>query len=163
NLIVAQFWHIPWPNPEVFQVLPWKEELLEGLLGNDLLGFHLRHHCQNFLDTVDRTIEARVDYERLEVTRGGKTTVVRPFPISIDFEAHSETASLSAVDTEMQRLRERHNLADKVVGIGIDRIDYIKGIPERLRAIDNFLEAFPDFRERFVFIQVGVPNRTHVR
>src|SRR6516225_2756754 len=92
NLIVAQFWHIPWPNPEVFQVLPWKEELLEGLLGNDLLGFHLRHHCQNFLDTVDRTIEARVDYERLEVTRGGKTTVVRPFPISIDFEEHSETA-----------------------------------------------------------------------
>jgi trehalose 6-phosphate synthase len=163
NLIVAQFWHIPWPNPEVFQVLPWKEELLEGLLGNDLLGFHLRHHCRNFLDTVDRTIEARVDYERFEVTRGGKTTVVRPFPISIDFEEHSETAASSDVDIEVDRLRERHNLGDKVVGIGIDRIDYIKGIPERLRAIDHFLEEYPEFRERLVFIQVGVPNRTHVR
>ena len=87
QLIVAQFWHIPWPNPEVFQTFPWKEELLDGLLGNDLLGFHLRYHCQNFLDTVDRTLEAKVDYERFEITRGGKVTVVRPFPISIDFEA----------------------------------------------------------------------------
>jgi trehalose 6-phosphate synthase len=163
NLVVAQFWHIPWPNPEVFQVLPWKEELLDGLLGNDLLGFHLRHHCRNFLDTVDRTVEARVDYERFEVTRGGKTTLVRPFPISIDFEAHSDTAAYPEVESEMDRLRKRHNLADKVVGIGIDRIDYIKGIPERLRAIDHFLEQFPDYHERFVFIQVGVPNRTHVR
>lgn len=92
NLIVAHFWHIPWPNRETFRVFPWKEELLDGLLGNDLLGFHLRYHCQNFLDTIDRGIEARVDQERSEVTRGGKVTVVRPFPISIDFDHHDAQA-----------------------------------------------------------------------
>jgi len=88
NLIVAQFWHIPWPNRETFRVFPWKEELLDGLLGNDLIGFHLRYHCQNFLDTVDRSLEAMVDVERGRITRGGHDTLVRPFPISIDFEEH---------------------------------------------------------------------------
>ena len=92
NLIVAQFWHIPWPNREIFRVFPWKEELLDGLLGNDLLGFHLRYHCQNFLETVDRSLEARVDLEQFAVTRGGRTTLVRPFPISIDFDAHEAAA-----------------------------------------------------------------------
>jgi trehalose 6-phosphate synthase len=163
NLIVAQFWHIPWPNPDVFQVCPWKDELLDGLLGNDLLGFHLRYHCQNFLETVERTIEAKVDYERFEVTRGGKVTVVRPFPISIDFDQHSRTAQSDAVDLEMDRWRERLRLGDEVVGIGIDRIDYTKGIPERFRAIDHLLEHEPDLRERLIFVQIGVPNRTHVR
>ena len=86
NLIVAQFWHIPWPNRETFRTFPWKEELLDGLLGNDLLGFHLRYHCQNFIETVDRTIEARIDHEQAEIVRNNKSTLVRPFPISIDFE-----------------------------------------------------------------------------
>jgi alpha,alpha-trehalose-phosphate synthase [UDP-forming] len=163
NLVVAHFWHIPWPNPEVFQTFPWKEELLEGLLGNDLLGFHLRYHCQNFLDTVDRTLEAKVDYERFEITRGGKVTVVRPFPISIDFEAHEATAKSPEVQREMDRWRQQLDLTDEVVGIGIDRIDYTKGIPERLRALDLFLEKNPEFRKRLVFVQIGVPSRTHVR
>jgi trehalose 6-phosphate synthase len=163
NLIVAHFWHIPWPNPEVFQAFPWKEELLDGLLGNDLLGFHLRYHCQNFLNTVDRTLEAKVDYERFEITRGGKVTVVRPFPISIDFEEHEATARSPAVEREMDRWRQQLGLADEAVGIGIDRIDYTKGIPERLRALDRFLEMYPAYRERLVFVQIGVPSRTHVR
>jgi trehalose-6-phosphate synthase len=89
NLIVAQFWHIPWPNRETFRAFPWKNELLAGLLGNDLLGFHLRQHCNNFLDTVDRNVEALVDHERVQVIRGGKTTKLRPFPISIDFDLRS--------------------------------------------------------------------------
>jgi trehalose 6-phosphate synthase len=164
NLIVAQFWHIPWPNAEVFQVFPWKEELLDGLLGNDLLGFHLRFHCQNFLNTVDRTIEGRVDYERFEATRGGKTTVVRPFPVSIDFDWHTSTAAGPAVDREMERWRQQLKLDDEqVLGIGIDRIDYTKGITERLRALDHFLEGHPEYRQRLVFVQIGVPNRVHVR
>src|ERR1700722_9376184 len=136
NLILAHFWHIPWPSPEVFQTFPWKEELLDGLLGNDLLGFHLRYHCQNFLDTVDRTLEAKVDYERFEITRGGKVTVVRPFPISIDAEAHEETARSPAVERDMERWRQQLGLTDELVGIGIDRIDYTKGLPERFRALD---------------------------
>jgi trehalose 6-phosphate synthase len=163
NLIVAQFWHIPWPNPEVFQAFPWKEELLDGLLGNDLLGFHLRYHCKNFLDTVDRTLEAKVDYERFEVTRGGKVTVVRPFPISIDFDEHMTTAEGPSVECEMDRWRQQFGLDGQMIGIGIDRIDYTKGIPERLRALDRLLEKYPSYRERLVFVQIGVPSRTHVR
>src|SRR5262249_3965353 len=163
NVIVAPVWHIPWPNPEAFQTFPWKEELLDSLLGNDLLGFHLRYHCKNFLDTVDRILEAKVDYERFEITRGGKVTVVRPFPISIDFDQHAATAGSPEVDQEMDRWRQQLRLGDEVVGIGIDRIDYTKGIAERLRGLDRFLEKNPDYRERLVFVQIGVPSRMHVR
>ena len=164
NLIVAHFWHIPWPIPEVFQTFPWKEELLDGLLGNDLLGFHLRCHCQNFLDTADRILEAKVDYERFEITRSRKVTVVRPFPISIDFEDHEALAGSQAVEADIERWRQQLGLTgDEIVGCGIDRIDYTKGIPERLRALDRFLEKYPDYQERLVFVQVGVPNRMHVR
>jgi trehalose 6-phosphate synthase len=163
NLIVAQFWHIPWPSPDLFAVFPWKEELLDGLLGNDLLGFHLRYHCESFLDAVDRTLEAKVDYERLEVTRGGRTTVVRPFPIGVDFERQSELADESEVEQEIEHWRARLRLSDEFVGIGIDRIDYTKGIPERLRGLDRYLDAHPEARGRLVFIQVGVPSRGHIR
>jgi trehalose-6-phosphate synthase len=160
---VAQFWHIPWPTPEVLQTFPWKEELLEGLLGNDLLGFHLRYHCQNFLDSADRTLEAKIDSERFEIIRGGKGTLVRPFPISIDFEEHVELAGGRAVKLEMERWRDSLSLSnDQTLGIGIDRIDYTKGIPERLRWVDCFLEKYPWQREKLVFVQIGVPSRTHI-
>ena len=143
NLIVAQFWHIPWPNREVFRVFPWKEELLEGLLGNDLLGFHVRYHCQNFMDTVDRTLEARIDYEQAEIIRQNKLTLVRPFPISIDFERQSESAASPKVEQEMARWRKEVPQQVEFLGIGIERIDYTKGIPERLRALDRFFEKYP--------------------
>lgn len=163
NLIVAHFWHIPWPNPEAFQTFPWKEELLDSLLGNDLLGFHLRYHCKNFLDCVERTLEAKVDYERFEVTRGGKVTLIRPFPISIDYEHHQAIARSVEVDQEMDRWLLQLGIAGEAIGIGIDRIDYTKGIPERLRALDRLLEKHPHWREKIVFVQIGVPSRTHVR
>jgi trehalose 6-phosphate synthase len=163
KLIVAQFWHIPWPNPEVFQVFPWKEELLDGLLGNDLLGFQLRYHCQNFLDTVDRTIEAKVDYERFDIVRGGKATAVRPFPIGIDYDEHSSTAAGPSVEEAQGRWRQQLRLNGGLLGIGIDRIDYTKGIPERLRGLDRLLEKHSDLRERLTFVQIGVPSRTHIR
>jgi alpha,alpha-trehalose-phosphate synthase [UDP-forming] len=163
NLIVAQFWHIPWPTPDLFSVFPWKEDLLLGLLGNDLLGFHLRYHCLNFLATVERTLEAKVDFERFEITRAGHTTVVRPFPIGIDYDAHVETAESPAVERQMQRWRIQLGLKDEALGIGIDRIDYTKGIPERLHALDRLFEIYPEFRERLIFVQIGVPSRTHVR
>jgi trehalose 6-phosphate synthase len=147
----------------VFRTFPWKEELLDGLLHNDLLGFHLRYHCLNFLHTVERTLEAKVDYDRFEVTRGGKTTVVRPFPIGIDFDHHVATATSPAVEAETARWREQLNLGGAALGIGIDRIDYTKGIPERLRAIDRLLEKYPQHRERIVFVQIGVPSRVHIR
>jgi trehalose 6-phosphate synthase len=163
NLVVAHFWHIPWPNRETFRALPWKEELLDGLLGNDVLGFHLRYHCHNFLETVDRMLEARVDIERSEITRGGKATLVRPFPISIDFAEHVSLARSSAADTQMCRWRLELGLRDQIVGIGIDRLDYTKGIPDRLRALDRLLDMCPEYREQLTFVQIGVPSRSHIR
>lgn len=163
NLIIAQFWHIPWPNSDVIQVFPWKEELLDGLLGNDVLGFHLRSHCQSFLETIDRTLEAKVDWEEFSVTRGGKTTLVRPFPISIDFQEHERKAISAETDQQMDRWRQEFRLGDGAVGIGIDRIDYTKGIPERLRALDLLFTRHPEHRERLTFVQIGVPSRTHVQ
>ena len=162
NLIVAQFWHIPWPNRETFRVFPWKEELLDGLLGNDLLGFHLRYHCQNFIETVDRTIEARIDHEQSEVVRNGKSTLVRPFPISIDFERQTALAMGSDVEQEIKKLKRQLRQRGDILGVGIERIDYTKGIPERLQALDRFFERFPEYRERLTYIQVGVPSRGHI-
>src|SRR5262249_35809097 len=144
------FWHIPWPNREVFQAFPWKDDLLDGLLGNDLLGFHLRYHCLNFLDTVERFLEVNVDPERSEVHRGGRPPLVRPFPISIDFEEHSAAAWAPEMAARVDAWRERLRLAGRVVGLGIDRLDYTKGIPDRLRALDLLLERCPAHRERLV-------------
>ena len=159
NIITAQFWHIPWPNREVFRVCPWQEEILQGLLGNNLLGFHIRYHCNNFLDTVDRAIEAKVDWERYEVTRGGKRTAVRPFPISVDFEEISNEAQKEEVATEIQRLKNTLRIEAEMVGVGLDRIDYTKGIPDRFLAVARFLEKYPEYQGQVVFIQAGVPSR----
>ena len=163
DLLVAQFWHIPWPNREVFRAFPWSAELLDGMLGNDLVGFHLQYHCQNFLETLDRDLECRVDLERYDVTRGGKTTAVRCFPISIDFEAQSSRAASHAVTPEMDRWRRDLGLnGGEVVGIGLDRMDYTKGLPEKLKAVDRFLEQNPAYRGRLVFVQVAVPSRSRI-
>lgn len=162
NIITAQFWHIPWPNREVFRRCPWQQEILHGLLGNDLLGFHIRYHCNNFLDTVDRAIEAKVDWERYEVTRGEKKTAVRHFPISVDFEEISQSAQKEEVTREVERLRNRYGLENQRVGVGFDRLDYTKGIPDRLRAFDCFLEKYPAYQGRVVFVQGGVVSRAEL-
>ena len=162
SAVVAQFWHIPWPNREAFRICPWGEEFLDGLLGNDILGFHIQYHCNNFLDTVDRAIEARVDYERFQVTRGGHTTRVRPFPISVDFEDIDRRARSAEVASAADQLRQRLSLGEVAIAVGLDRIDYTKGIPDRLRAIDRFLEKYPQYVGRFVMVQAGVVSRVHV-
>ncbi len=162
NLMIAHFWHIPWPNFEAFRAFPWKDELLEGLLGNDLLGFHLRYHCTNFLQTIDRSVEALVDKEHGNVSKGGHMTAVRPFPISIDFAQHVKTAASSAVQLATLEWSELIGSSPEILGIGIDRIDYTKGIPERLNAVDRLLEEHPEYIGRFKFVQVGVPSRVAV-
>ncbi|MBV9302458.1 MAG: trehalose-6-phosphate synthase [Acidobacteriaceae bacterium] len=160
NLVIAQFWHVPWPNSEVFNLFPWKDEILDGLLGNDLLGFQLQHHCQNFLKTVDCSLEARVDESGSEICRGGHSTHVRPFPIGIDFDAHAELADSDAVANQTRRWREELSLKGKMLGIGIDRLDYTKGIPERLRSLGRLLEMHPQYRGKLVFAQIAVPSRS---
>ncbi|MBI2956148.1 MAG: trehalose-6-phosphate synthase [Acidobacteria bacterium] len=159
---VALFWHIPWPNPEVFRICPWKTDLLHGLLGSDILGFHIRYHCNNFIDTVDRELEARPDREMTAIVYRGETTKIRSFPISVDFEAIDREAGRRAVRLRMQELRDQLGLQSQLVGVGIDRADYTKGIPERLRALDRFLDLYPDYHGRFAFVQVAVPSRLHV-
>lgn len=162
KLIVAQFWHIPWPNRETFRAFPWKEELLDGLLGNDLLGFHLHSHGANFLETIDRGLEAMVDTESFRVMRNGQVTQVRAFPISIDFESHTREAESTTVEDHMADWVREMGWRPEVLGVGIDRIDYTKGIPQRLLAVDRFLENNPEYCGRFCFLQVGVPSRTAI-
>ncbi|MBA4192457.1 MAG: trehalose-6-phosphate synthase [Planctomycetaceae bacterium] len=161
DLVVAQFWHIPWPNPETFLVCPWAKELLDGMLGNDLLGFHTQYHCNNFLDTVDRTLECRVDRDKFAVSRGGLETVVRPFPISVDSDLPKEYLG-DDWELRARALRKKHRLADRPLIVGVDRVDYTKGIPERLRAVDRLLVQHPELKGKFHFVQVGAPSRTHL-
>ena len=162
DVITGQFWHIPWPNPEIFRICPWQEELLDGLLGNDVLGFHIGDHCENFLNTVARTMESRVDNDYSLVNYRGETTVVRPFPISVDFERIDCDSQSGYVTEEMERLSDELNLGGKIVGLGIDRIDYTKGIPHRLRAVGRFLEKYPEYLGKVVFVQAGVMSRTNI-
>src|SRR6185369_13460789 len=138
DLVVAQFWHIPWPNAEKFLVCPWAKELLDGMLGNDLLGFHTQGDCNNFLESVDRALECRIDRERFAVQRGGRDTTVRPFPISVDPALADEYLG-SDWEQRAQALRKKHRLGDRQLIVGVDRVDYTKGIPERLRAVDRLL------------------------
>jgi trehalose 6-phosphate synthase len=161
DLVVLQFWHIPWPNREVFRICPWQEEILDGLLGNDLLSFHIQYHCNNFLETVERALESRVDRESFAVTRGGKTTYVRPQPISIDPDLPAAAAPDDA-EREERRLRKQLGVRDLPLLVGVDRVDYTKGIPERFRAVDRLLTLHPELKRRFCFIQVGAPSRVHI-
>jgi trehalose 6-phosphate synthase len=164
RMIIAQFWHIPWPGRETFRIFPWGEELLHGLTGNDLLGFHIRHHCQNFLETVDRHIEARVDREHWTIARGGRETMVRPFPISIDFAGQESLARSPEVEAAMLGWRHRLGLGpDVVIGAGVERMDYTKGIADRLRAIDLFFERHPLWRGRLSFVQIAAPSRSELQ
>jgi len=161
---VAIFWHIPWPNPEAFAICPWRRELLDGLLGADLIGFHIQSHCNNFLDTVDRTFESRIDRERFAVNRHGHFTYVRPFPISVAFSNDSGAASPAKSSyLERAELLSALGIQATMLGVGVDRVDYTKGIPERFRAIELFFEKYPSYRRQFTFVQIGAPSRTHIR
>ncbi len=162
DLTVGQFWHIPWPAYEVLRTCPWHEEILVGMLGNDLMGFHTRSFCNNFIESVERSLEARTDRESSAIVRQGNTTVVEPFPISVDFDSLSRQAGTKAVENEMENLTREFNLEGKYLGVGMDRMDYTKGIPERLMALDKFLEDNPEYRGKVVFIQAGMPSRTQI-
>jgi len=166
---VIAFWHIPWPNPEAFAICPWRRELLDGLLGSSILGFHTQFHCNNFVDTVDRQIEALVDRETFTVTYHGMETRVRRYPISIEWpaEPHTRTGVLREARAALREARAavlaRHGLpAKQAIGVGIDRLDYTKGIEERLHAIARLLEMHPRWVGRFTFIQIGAPSRTSI-
>ncbi|MEW6054975.1 MAG: trehalose-6-phosphate synthase [Bdellovibrionota bacterium] len=161
--ILSLFWHIPWPNPEAFGICPWRKELLTGMLGSDLIGFHTQFHCNNFLDTVDRYLEARVDREQFSVTIQGHVCYVKPFPISIEWPTRHDIP-VEAFPAERAELLAELNLPKDIkIGIGVDRVDYTKGIIERLRSVERFLEKNPSYVGKFVFVQIGAPSRTHIK
>jgi trehalose-6-phosphate synthase len=153
---VSLFWHIPWPNPEAFGICPWQREILDGMLGADVLGFHIQYHCNNFLETVDRALECRIDWERFAVRRGGHTTAVKPYPISVALEENAGPLPDKAA------LLKSVGAKGEIVGVGVDRLDYTKGIVERFLAIERFLEKNPDYAGWFVFVELGAPSRTSI-
>ncbi len=160
---VAIFWHIPWPNPEVFGICPWQRELVDGLLGADLIGFHIQSHCNNFLETVDRAVEALTEWDRFAVNRQGHVTRVRPYPISVAFPENSRRVNQArSAGAERAALCAEMGIEASLLGVGVDRVDYTKGILERFRGIERFLELNPAYQQRFTFAQIGAPSRTDI-
>ncbi len=159
---ILTFWHIPWPNAESFGICPWREDILQGLLGSSILGFHTTYHCNNFLEGVDRFLEARLDRERILVVHQGRTTRVRAYPISVDWPS-GEIEGVPAPDRCRAELFEELRLApDALLGVGVDRMDYTKGIEEKFLAVERALERFPDLQGRFTFLQIAAPTRSKI-
>lgn len=152
------FWHIPWPNAEVFGICPWKESLLDGILGASIVGFHTRQYCLNFLESAQRTLECRADFEEMSVTYRGQKTLVRAYPISVEWPYPA------APRAEGRRLREELGIAEDVhVAVGVDRADYTKGLVERIDAIECLLEENPSLAGKYVLVQLASPTRPNIR
>jgi trehalose 6-phosphate synthase len=154
---MALFWHIPWPNFEAFGICPWQEDILLGMLGADLIGFHTQFYCNNFLETVERSIEGRVEWDRFTVVRGQRTTHIRPFPISVATDVLNDPTPVTR-----QTLLAELGVTAEFIGVGVERVDYTKGLPERFRAIRRFFERWPEYRKRLVFVQIASPSRTQI-
>jgi trehalose 6-phosphate synthase len=158
---ILTFWHIPWPNPESFGICPWRREILQGMLGSTILGFHTRFHCKNFIETVDRFLEARIEHEHSTISFREDETLVEAYPISIEWPSAETIASWPSVPEARRIVRERLNLhPDTTLAVGVDRFDYTKGILERLNAVERLLEKHPEWIGRFVFVQVAAPTRS---
>jgi len=160
---VAIFWHIPWPTPEVFGICPWQRELFEGLLGADLVGFHIQSHCNNFLRTADQVLESRIDWEHFSIQRLNHTTTVHPFPISVNLTSPPADASEQSAYEARSAILKELDLEAIFLGLGVDRMDYTKGILERFLAVERFLEKHPGYQGQFSFIQIGAPTRSHLK
>jgi trehalose 6-phosphate synthase len=162
NATIITFWHIPWPNSEAFGICPWREEILSGLLGSSIIGFHTRFHCNNFIETVDRFLECRIDRETSMVSYGGKHTAINRYPISIEFPPRRLKEQKSIPDCR-DRIRQINKIPpDRKIGIGIDRLDYTKGIVERFLAVEKLFERNPGWIGNFTFIQIAAPSRSSI-
>ncbi len=159
---IITFWHIPWPNAERFGICPWREELLSGLLGSSVVGFHTQQHCNNFIDSVDAYLESRIDREANAVIQGARRTMVRPYPISIEWPVHWLDQVPSVAESRAAVRKELGLAEDALLGVGVDRLDYTKGIEERLSAVDELLTRYPKYRGKFTFVQLAAPSRTKI-
>ncbi len=153
---VALFWHITWPSAEQFSICPWRKEIIEGMLGADIIGFHTQQHCNNFIETVGKEVESLVDFERFSITRGNHTSYIKPFPVSVDFT--NSTMNSSKPDPDSTTLPWLQ-VKTKYMGLGVDRLDYTKGIMERFKGVETFLDTYPDYIKQFTFVQVAPESR----
>src|SRR5213075_905898 len=152
---------IPWPNPESFGICPWQRELLTGMLGADLIGFHTQYHCNNFLETVNKTLESRVIWENFSVKIGNQFTLVKPFPISIAFTLKDyDYNNDNELNQDASEILKQYGLNAQYMGIGVDRIDYTKGLIEKFLAIERFFEKYPEYHGNFTFVQIGARSRS---
>jgi trehalose 6-phosphate synthase len=159
---IISFWHIPWPYSERIAICPWREELISGLLGSSVVGFHTQQHCNNFIESVDAFMESRIDREMHAVVQGDRRTLIRPYPISIEWPVHF-LDKVPAVPEARAAVRKELSLSNTaLIGIGIDRLDYTKGIEERLETVDELLTRFPEFQGKFTFVQLAAPSRTKI-
>jgi len=158
---ILTFWHIPWPNPESFGICPWRREILQGLLGSNIVGFHTRFHCKNFIETVDRYLEARIEHEHATISHHDDETLVESYPISIAWPDEAAQAHWPAPATCREQVFQRLGLLPHTrLAVGVDRFDYTKGILERLHAVERLLEKYSEWRGHFVFVQVAAPSRS---
>lgn len=159
---IAIFWHIPWPNPESFGICPWQREILRGMLSADLIGFHTQYHCNHFLETVNNALEARVGWDNFTVKMAGHTTFVKPFPISIEFTLKDYDNNTPPAKSASSLLQE-YGIPARYMGVGVDRIDYTKGIIEKFLSVERFLEKNPSYKGKFTFVQIGAPSRVFLK
>lgn len=159
---IGLFWHIPWPNAESFSICPWKKEILDGMLGADIIGFHTQLHCINFINTVGKELEALIDLEQFSVTKNNHGTFVKPFPISIAFTKTEKIQNDTSAE-KGKKMLAKMGINTKYVALGVDRLDYTKGVLERLKGIELFLEEFPEYIEKFTFLQISAPSRTTIK
>ena len=158
----ALFWHIPWPSPDRLRICPWRRELLAGLLGNDLLAFQLERDRDNFIRAVDDELHADVETESSRVTFDGRSSTIVSVPIGVDYDRIQAIAADPALLEEQKRLTDVLDLRAEIIGIGVDRLDYTKGIPERLAALDALMTRRPELRGKLTFVQIGVPSRSEL-
>jgi alpha,alpha-trehalose-phosphate synthase [UDP-forming] len=156
---IITFWHIPWPNSEVFSICPWREAILDGLLGSSIIGFHTQFHCSNFIESVDRFLETRIEREDAAISYGGRTSLVHAYPISIEWPP-TLMESLPSVAECRRALRERYGVAEDVkLCVGVERLDYTKGIIDRFRALEELFERYPEWIGKLTLLQVAAPSR----
>jgi trehalose 6-phosphate synthase len=157
---VLMFWHTPWPNSERFGICPWRKEILQGMLGNSIIGFHTQFHCNNFMECVDRFLECRVDHEQNAVIQNERATLIRPYPISLEWPVHWLKSAPSPDECRATVFAEHGLRPDALLGVGVDRLDYTKGVEERFLAVERLLELHPEYQARFTFVQLAAPSRT---
>ncbi len=163
DAVIGLFWHIPWPNPESFSICPWKREILDGMLGADLLGFHIQLHCNNFIETIGRELESLIDFEKFTITRNNHSSLIKPFPISIAFPNGFDHLKNLNYKLDAGKVLKNLGISTKYIGIGVDRLDYTKGILERFKGIEIFLKKYPAYIGNFTFIQIAAPSRSKIK